>query len=546
MSDDPGKDANDLLLALARAGRSFLLYDPGNEAIRGFLEDYRDSWTRYSEAHGDLELGVRPFELVRADKVVYLERDRERSLAFKMFRDGVRTLSIGQHATWDELLRLLQILSIRFTGIRQQEDDLVTLLWKAGFKNIDVHAVEGFIPDEEDDEDEGLDAEVEHLVAPEDQDRPHPVFASRGTVEFTDIDLEAQVQALAEADSRHLAEDALRLAELLLQLVRDPTDRMEAMDLHFYLDELRDFLMAEEQIGRLVRLVRMLQAHLEHDPLVLEENLGRLTETEALLRIVRSIQKNHQSAPPELLDLLHMLPGDHLKHLIDVLASERDQGSRRILRQLVEPFVAGRERWFMDQILSAKPEVAIDLVRSAGHTSPDMLITLAPELVARADEGVVGELLWQADRIGRSLELDHTLLQLVDSDFERVRIRTMKCLAKRLYVPAFGPIAARAEVGSVSTEECEAIGETLATLDRTESGLLFNRWIRPGGGIMGLFGSKGSDTLCWTAAAGLEHLDEPKDDKLLEWLAKRAGEDLYARCRRALVKRRQRREGRDG
>ncbi len=546
MPDDPKKAANDVLLALARAGRSFLLYDPGNEAIRGFLEDYQDSWTRYSEAFGDLDLAVRPFELLRNDEVVYLERDRERSLSFKMFRDGVRTLSIGQHATWDELLRLLEILSIRFTGIRQQEDDLVTLLWKAGFKNIDVHAVEGFIPDEEDDEDETLDGQREHLSAPEDQDLPHPVFPSRGIVTYQDIDLEAQVAALSEADSRNLPEDALHLAGLLLQLVRDPDDPMEAIHLHFYLDELRDFLMAEEQIGRLVRLVRTLQTNLADNPRQLDETLKRLAGTDALLRIVRSIQKNHQSAPPELLELLHMLPGDHLQNLLEVLSTERDQGSRRILRQLVEPFVKGRERWFMDQILGAEPEVAIDLVRSAGNSSPEMLVTLAPELVARADEGVVNELLWQADRVGRSADLDRTLVQLLDSDFERVRIRTMRCLAERRYEPCFSTISSRAEGRRISNLEAEAVGRALAELDPEQAGELFRRWIRPGGGMLGFFGGKGNDTLCWTAAAGFEHLDDAKDDSLLEWLAKRAGEDLYTRCRKSLVKRRQRRESRRG
>ena len=46
-------------------------------------------------------------------------------------------------------MHLLQILSIRYTGVRQQEDDLVTLLRKAGFEHIKLAAIEGFIPEEE-------------------------------------------------------------------------------------------------------------------------------------------------------------------------------------------------------------------------------------------------------------------------------------------------------------------------------------------------------------------------------------------------------------
>ena len=81
--------------------------------------------------------------------MVYLERDRERSLAFRLFRDGVRRLSFMAGTSWDEVLRLLQILSIRYTGVRQQEDDLVTLLRKAGFESVQIAAIEGFVPEEE-------------------------------------------------------------------------------------------------------------------------------------------------------------------------------------------------------------------------------------------------------------------------------------------------------------------------------------------------------------------------------------------------------------
>ncbi|MCP4810276.1 MAG: hypothetical protein GY913_23875 [Proteobacteria bacterium] len=538
MSNDASKAASDVLLSLARAGRSFLLYDPGNEAICGFLQDYRDSWQDYAAAHGDLDLTVRPFELLRDGEVVYKETDRERSLAFKMFRDGVRSLSIGQHASWDELLRLLSVLSIRFTGIRQQEDDLVTLLWKAGFSNIDVHAVEGFVPDEEDEEEDDI-AYHAHVAVPRAQDQPLPDFGERGEVAYGDVDLDMQVTALGEADSKHLPEGALRLAELLLQHVADPESQLDAGDVHFYLDELRDFLMAEEQVGRLVRMVRLLRVHLAHDPGALDVALRRLSEPAALARIVRSIQKSHQSAPPELIELLFMLPGDHLHHLIGLLHSDRDQGSRRITRQLLEPFIEGREQYFIDQLREAEGEVSADLVRAAGHLMPERLAQLAPELVDRGDEPILTELLWQIERIGRSGELDAALLKLLNAPMAGARIKTIEAIAERRYEPAFGAVAAR--VDQADPVELQAIGVALARLDPTQATQLFRTWIRPGGGLLKIFAAKGDDRHCTAAVAGLEVLDDPADDDLLEWLSKKAGDEVYQLCRRALVHRRQRR-----
>ena len=145
---EQGRSINEGLRALSRAARSFLIYDTNNDAIRLFLEDYREAMET-ALLYGPVSLEIRPFELVMGNEVVYLDRNRERSLAFRMFRDGVRRLEIEPNVPWSELLKLLEILSVRYTGVRQNEDDIVTLLWKAGFQEIEIVAVEGFVPEEE-------------------------------------------------------------------------------------------------------------------------------------------------------------------------------------------------------------------------------------------------------------------------------------------------------------------------------------------------------------------------------------------------------------
>lgn len=71
-----GRAANAALLALSRASRSFLLYDPLNEAIRSFIKDLRFKMYEAFVETGPLALEVRPFEMVLDGEVVYLERDR--------------------------------------------------------------------------------------------------------------------------------------------------------------------------------------------------------------------------------------------------------------------------------------------------------------------------------------------------------------------------------------------------------------------------------------------------------------------------------------
>jgi len=109
--------AQDALLALTRAARSFTLYEPTNKVVRTLIADYRDRVRHVLDTFGPLALEVHAFELLFGSEVVYVEKDRERSLAFRLFRDGVRQLTFDPGTTWEELLRLLEILSIRYTGV---------------------------------------------------------------------------------------------------------------------------------------------------------------------------------------------------------------------------------------------------------------------------------------------------------------------------------------------------------------------------------------------------------------------------------------------
>jgi len=74
-------------------------------------------------------------------------------------------------------VRLLEILSVRFSGVRQQEDDIVTLLRKASFEKIGFAAAEGFTPEEDHPEPALAEADPAHHVtakAPPDFDQPLP------------------------------------------------------------------------------------------------------------------------------------------------------------------------------------------------------------------------------------------------------------------------------------------------------------------------------------------------------------------------------------
>ncbi len=547
-SSPAGKAANAFLLALSRAARSFLLYDPGNEAIAGFLQDLRDRATDFAREHGALELAVQPFELLLEGEVVYLERDRERSLAFRMFRDGVRVLRLEKKTDWDELLRLLEILSIRFTGVRQQEDDLVTLLWKAGFKSIEIQAVEGVLPEEEEELDDSIDESETHtLPPPRDRDQPLPDHGQPAPVAWSEQDEDLLGALRDELTSTRLPQACMALIDEVTRLIEDPADPMTVSDARHLLGEVRDFLLAEQQLSRAIDLAWRIDSLRDRDPLVVGRLMAGFVDPRALVRMVESVQGTHDHPPPELVELLETLPGDHLSTLIALLERDRNPGPRRIARQLIEVLTPGREDQVMAHVLGTEdPGVAADLLRAAGRVLPNKALEVGRELAGRGPAELTSEVLWFLSSQEASGDISELLLDLLrNAPTSELRAKALEAIGRLGHEPTLDAVAAWGDRHgrSLSPTEAEALGQSMARINGRLARRHFEQWIRPPGLLSRFIAPKGVKMLQWAGAAGLELVEGEADDELLEWLGKRAAEDLGQRCKASLVRRRRKRRG---
>src|SRR6185503_14058006 len=248
---------SELLTKLATTARSFLLYDPGNAAIHRFLSSLLEAFLTTLRDERRLALAVRPFELHFEGRVVYLNHDRERSLAFRLYRDGVRTLTFYEGFQWEELARLLEILSIRYTSIRQREDDMVTLLWRADFRHLEVVAVEGIVPDEADEaEARALPATVApELALPDEVDLPRPELPPPVGPTWTAVP-EARLDALrAEVWASALPDDCMALLQHLRLQLADPEAMVRFSEVAHIFQEVRDYLLTEHHLVPLKALL---------------------------------------------------------------------------------------------------------------------------------------------------------------------------------------------------------------------------------------------------------------------------------------------------
>lgn len=554
--DAVSRKVNDGLRALARAARSFLLYDPGNEAIRAFLDAYRTAMrAALAAVDEDVALAVRPFELVWKDEIVYLERDRERSLAFRLFRDGVRRVTVRRDVPWDELLTFLQIMSIRYTGVRQQEEDIVTLLWKAGFKGIDIVAVEGFEAEDEDDdapmapasiggrEDEGLELQrIEAFASvPADFDLPIPSPLPPGQVRPRHLTPEELAPLHAEASSQVLPALCVRLVGRVLRLVADPVDPTEWSDVEHLVLEVRDFLLAEGQLQNLLAIVHELDATRVVGEAKVERFLRSFVDARAMARIVHSVPASHTELPAELLELLDLIPGYHLLRCLDVLEQERSASSRRISRQLVERYAHQDVDVAIDRMRTAEEGVCADLLRCLHRAVPER----TPALVDIAIETGAPEPLFEVLHVLAAHEASDwvpgVLTRLLDAPLEEIRVRAMGQLAelgpRRVY-PVLDESLHRRSRAGISNSEAEAYGRTMVQVAPGQAIPAFLEIVKPKSLLKRIVHDPiGHASLQWAAVAGLELAPGEEPDQSIRWLADRAGEELARHCLRVLARR---------
>jgi len=538
------------LLALTRAARSFTLYDPANKVVRALIADYRDRFRAVLEGHGPLLLEAHPFELTLGREVVYLERDRERSLAFRLFRDGVRRLSFMAGTSWDELLRLLQILSIRYTGVRQQEDDLVTLLRKAGFESIQIAAIEGFVPEEEHQE-SPLDPDLlrgarERYDPPPQWDTPLPPFPEAAPLVHRPVTEGLLARLCAEEAEDAIPAQALRAVAELLQAA-DPPDRPAVLGFAL---EVREYLLVEGRADLIVELAGLVRAACGATSEATAAFLETWLDPRTLGALVAALPGDVTEVPTPLAELLDAAPATAIDRLFDLLAAEGEGPRAPLLRMLLARGCRHAPQALVARLRVAPGEAAVALFRLLETVDPQAAYQSAVEATTGGEALLQREALRHLGAVPFTPEVARALHHLVESAHEGVRLAALPVMAARGGPRVFAALLAHVDkhAGRLTTAEAEAAGQALARSSGREALEAYEAWLHPkGGGLLGkLVRMHAPPPLQRVALSGLRSLAGPEATSLLELLAEHGDAALRPEAEAVLAARRQGPGGRRG
>ncbi|MFH1464892.1 MAG: hypothetical protein ABIO70_10960 [Pseudomonadota bacterium] len=569
-TSERGRAASDALVTLGRAARSYLLYEPDNEAIRKFLDEMKRTFWSFFEAYGALRLTIRPWEMVLGAEVVYLNRDRERSLSFRLFRDGVRRIAIQPDVPWEEITQLLGILSIRYVGVRQQEDDIVTLLWKAGFKKIEVDSVEGFVPEDDETEvvdsamlgdlvgeaggeggdggdageDDGGDGHTLNMLyggVAEGFDVPWPEFTQRVPLAHTPVD-EVVLMALQGEDSNvALPSQCVSLLREILEVACNPVEPLELEEAIPILREIRDFLLSEGLLSSLLEVMQIIQAlpFREKDLERREELLEAFTDERALSRIIRSVPAGSREVPEELLALVATIPGNRVPLLLIILRTERSNTARWVTRNLLVESGVGHEADIARGVRESEPPVAADLLQVLAAVNQAKGRQLALEIVADADVEVQLQALAIIEHGVYDQAVGQRLARLLEAGSVEVRLRALRMLETHRERWAFHAVATRLQSSGgrdLENRELDALALAMVRIWEERALHTFLGWIKPKGLLERV--KLGQASLKRAAVTGLAVIPGDQAEEYIRLVAKTASEELHTHCMQCLVRHR--------
>jgi hypothetical protein len=480
-----------MLMRLATTARSFLLYDASNEAIHRFLTLLLEALVAALQEEGVLDLAVLPFELKFDGQTVYLNRDRERSLAFRLYRDGVRRLRFRSGFDWEELARLIEILSIRYTGVHQREDDMVTLLWKADFTHLEITAVEGIVPDEGERTRAAGTESAPAFSLPDDVDLPRPSLPPPVGPSWVPLSEEDLAALRAEASAATLPEDCLALLAQLRHQINDPRDPMTFTEVAHLFAEVRDFLLTEDLLEPLKALVTLLwEMAAEPEPpwdpkrhAALYELLDACGDRRAVRRLLRSVPPDERVLRPELVDVLDRSCPDPLAAVMDVLADEQSPAIRAVARQLLEHYGARKRELIQERFQQATGVLAADLLRVIAGISGEGAATFIARQAVHPDVAVQDEALWQLANMPYSGPVGRALFDTFRTTGADRRSKVLDAILATGDKRFVDLLAAHVEerASNLSTDEAARLGQIMGALGGEASIPRWQAWLKPAG-----------------------------------------------------------------
>jgi hypothetical protein len=134
----------ELLQTLVKALRALQMYLPNNPVHQRAAQNVKGAFAPIWGAVDELALTIGETELRWEDEVVYSQLNKAECLAWMLYKDGMRVLTIRKGGQEHEVVQFLELLNKARFLPADAGDDLMTLLWEQDFQFIHYNFIDLF------------------------------------------------------------------------------------------------------------------------------------------------------------------------------------------------------------------------------------------------------------------------------------------------------------------------------------------------------------------------------------------------------------------
>ncbi len=489
----PPTQVEELIRSLVKGLRASQMYLPNNPVYQRAVRNVGTAFQPIWSAMDELVLTIAETDFVWEEQVVYHQLAKSESLAWLLYKDGMRVLTLKRGVEEEEIVRFLEVVHRARMLPADANDDLPTLLWEQEFHLITYQFMEFQIdaapltadqdstgegrpgPEVQQQVREDLKAGSQSGVAEEAEEEAPKRAGVIGLEEF-DSTLyfleEREIAYLSSQIQNEYAQDLRGNAmAILFDLFELQTDEKVRTEIVGVLEHLFPYLLnarAYRTVASTLRELRSFRARITDLPPELHQRMdefpARLSSSEVLGQLLQTIDEATVApSEVELGELFRELRPAALEMLLTWLP------------KLTSPRIKDLAAGACERLAEANPAEVLRVLRSPESEALLGAIHLCERLRLSAAIQVLGDLVGHRETplrlaavqalgaIGSSAALSH-LSGAIDDQERDVRVAAVRYLGNHGYK------------GALRRIEDEVLSRDLKTADLTEKMVFFEAY----------------------------------------------------------------------
>ncbi len=436
-----------MLRQLSKTVRTHQLYLPNNPVYQRAIDALRAAFPPIWSHTNAVIIGITEQEFRWEGLPIVHEATRSESLAWVLYKDGVREITLLPGFEGEELVVLLDILR-RIRNAPPEEDDLLTLLWEQEFLYLRYRFVDAPLANAPPIDGPAPDAGPASVPPP--AEMPAMEESRPGVVRMDDFDSalyfldEHEIDYLRNAVQEEYRGDLRRnVLAIVLDIFEVQTPDAVRQEILEILEHLMVHMLTTSQFGAVAYLLREAKTLADRAPDVspghrekLQRLSDRLSDPTALAEMLRSLDESPQvPSQAELDELFAELRPSTLGVVLSWIGKLQNASVRAVLVQASNRLAAANTAELVRLILSPDEGTALEAIRRAGELKTAAGVAALGKLASTGAVPVRQAAAQALSDIGTPGALKALEPAIGDPDRE-VRITALRAVAARGHVAA--------------------------------------------------------------------------------------------------------------